>query len=621
MEYRSGYNRSKNHNLQVNAYVIAQPVKNLKFKSSFGYRMNATSYRQYRPTFELSSAGDGYNPTNDRTQQSMGVGSQWQWENTLAYSFRTGEHSIDALIGQSMEKYGLGEEMNVTNSQLIFSDFDHAWLSNTSGTTPGVTSIQGNPYDEGSLTSFFGRVNYSFKETYMASVVMRADGSSNFASGNRWGYFPSVSAGWIISNEEFMEGTQGFMDFFKIRASWGENGNCNIENFQYLATVSFPESSKYSFGNTKTEQTQGGYQDILANNDISWETSRQIDVGFDASFFNTRMRLVFDWYKKTTKDWLVLAPALATNGTGSPFINGGDIENKGIEIALTWNDKAGDLTYGVSVNMAYNQNEVTRIANGEGIIHGREDVLSQGTTEMYRAEVGKSIGYFWGYKTEGIYQNQAEIEARRASGLGVLDNVQPGDIIFADLNSDGSIDEKDKTEIGDPNPDVTAGMNITLGYKGFDLALTAIGSFGHQIAKSYRSFADNEHQNYTTDIFGRWHGEGTSNKLPRLTPGTHSNWQNISDIYIEDADYVKISNLTVGYDFKKLFPKMPLQQARLYFAAQNLFTITGYSGMDPEVGYGYQGSDDEDDSNWSTGIDLGFYPSPRTYLIGVNLKF
>ncbi len=195
-----------------------------------------------------------------------------------------------------------------------------------------------------------------------------------------------------------------------------------------------------------------------------------------------------------------------------------------------------------------------------------------------------------------------------------LEGAQPGDLIFVDTNGDGAITDDDKVMIGDPNPNYQANFSLNFGYKGFDLSLTTVGKFGHQIAKSYRSFADSPLQNYTTEIFERWHGEGTSNKLPRLTSGSHTNWQNISDIYIEDGDYLKLQNLTIGYDFKQLFAKMPLSQARIYFTAQNLFTITNYSGMDPEVGYGY-------DKSWVSGIDLGFYPSPRTYLVGVNIKF
>ena len=612
MVYQRGQNISKNHSLNANAYIIIQPIKNLKLKSTFGYKMSANTYRQYTPEYLLSSTVQ--NPT-DKVNQSAGAGYGWTWENTASYNFKIKDHAFDVVVGQSLEKWGLGEGLNVTNANSIFSDFDHAWLKNTQGLTSGTTNIAGEPWGDGALSSIFGRINYNYKETYLASIVMRADGSSNFARGNRWGYYPSVSAGWVITNEAFMEDSKGWLDFLKIRASWGQNGNCSIDNFQYLATVAFPDDGKYSFGDDKQNQSAGGYADILPNTKVSWETSEQLDLGLDARFLNSRLGLAFDWYNKTTKDWLVKAPMLATYGTGAPFINGGDIENKGYEIALNWNDKVGsDFTYGINFNISHNKNEVTRIANNEGIIHGDANVLSQGTTEMYRAQVGFPIGYFWGYKTEGVFQNQAQIEEYRNAGKGLIAEVQPGDLIFSDLDGDGTITEKDKTQIGNPHPDFTTGLSLTFGYKGFDLSVTTNGAFGQQIAKSYRSFADSKLQNYTTEIFGRWHGEGTSNKLPRLTSGSNVNWQYISDIYIEDGDYLKIQNVTFGYDFKKLFPKMPFGQARLYLTAQNLFTITGYSGMDPEIGYG-------SDKSWVSGIDLGYYPSPRTYLVGVNLKF
>ncbi|MCD7916718.1 MAG: TonB-dependent receptor, partial [Tannerellaceae bacterium] len=611
MDYERGQNKSKNYALNANAYITIEPVKDLRFKSTFGYRMNSWSYRSYTPTYNLSSTSIN---SSDAVQQSLGSQYSWTWENTLAYTFEVNNHSFDAVIGQSLEKWGMGEGIEATNINSIFNDFEHAWLSNTQGVVIGSTVIEGYPSSEGSLASFFGRINYNYKETYMASVVLRADGSSNFARGNRWGYFPSVSAGWVMTNEPFMESVTNWMDFFKIRASWGQNGNCDINPFQYLATVSFDDTAGYLFGTQPTGNlSTGGYGDILPNTDVTWETSEQLDLGFDARFLSGRLGVAFDWYKKTTKDWLVVAPQLASYGTGAPYINGGDVQNKGVEIALNWNDHVSDFTYGINLNLTQNKNEVTRIANGEGIIHGPENVLSQGTTEMYRAEVGYPIGYFWGYKTAGIFQNQAQIDEYRAAGNTVLDGAEPGDVIWVDTNGDGIITDDDKVMIGNPHPKVTMGLGLNFGYKGFDLSITATGAFGHQIAKSYRSFADSKLQNYTTEIFGRWHGEGTSNKLPRLTSGNHSNWQNISDLYIENADYVKMQNITIGYDFKNLFPQMPLEQARLYFTAQNLFTITGYSGMDPEIGY----SPDD----WASGIDLGFYPSPRTFLVGVNLKF
>ncbi len=608
MVYNRGQNLSKNYALNTNAYLEIQPIKSLIFKSTFGYKMSASSYRQYTPMYELSTSSIN---TIDKVNQSMGSGYSWTFENTLAYTFKMQEHSFNALIGQSLEKWGMGENMNVTNGYSLFSDFEHAWLDNTKGLTAGTTTIYGNPWGSGGLESFFGRMNYNYKETYMATVVMRADGSSNFARGNRWGYFPSVSAGWVITNESFMTSTKNWMDFLKLRGSWGQNGNASIPNYQYLATVAFDETAAYSFGNVKTSQSTGGYAEILPNKDIKWETSQTLDLGFDARFLNSRLGVAFDWYNKKTMDWLVQAPVLGSYGTNAPYINGGDVVNKGIEIATNWNDNIGKVSYGVSFNLAHNKNEVTRIANGEGIIHGDANVLSQGTTEMYRAQVGFPIGYFYGYKTAGVFQNQEQIAQTKAF---LQSKPQPGDLIFVDTNNDGKINTDDKVEIGNPHPDFTIGFSFNLGYKGFDLNVAGTGAFGQQIAKSYRSFADSKVQNYTTDIFSRWHGEGTSNKLPRLSSGSNANWQEISDIYIEDGDYVKIQNVTLGYDFKKLFPGMPFGQTRLYVSAQNLYTFTKYSGQDPEIGYG-------GGQNWVSGVDLGFYPSPRTFLMGVNIKF
>ncbi|WP_319503966.1 TonB-dependent receptor [Bacteroides graminisolvens] len=617
MIYNRGNNISKNHALNMSATLKIQPIKNLVWRSQFNYKMSSNSYRQYVPKYKINPSVNSQ-AQSDRTQQSASQGWSYSWENTLNYKFSIDtSHNIDLLAGTSIEKWGMGESMEATNSGGLWSDWDHAWLDNMKDV--GTASATGSPWGEGGLASFFGRVNYDYKEKYMFSAIVRHDGSSNFASGNRWGTFPSFSAGWVMTNEEFMKDLSNWLDFLKLRASWGQNGNCNVAGFQYLATVSFDKTAAYAFNNQVNNPQTGGYANKLPNADITWETSEQLNFGFDARLFRSRLGVAFDWYKKTTKDWLVNAPVLGHYGTGAPDINGGDVENTGIELALNWNDKAGkEFTYTVGVNMAYNKNEVTRIANAEGILHGPSNVLSQGTTEMYRAEVGQPIGYFWGYKTAGVFQNAAEIDAWKAAGNATMSsNPVPGDLIFVDLNGDKAITDADKTNIGNPHPDLTAGLNLNFGYKGFDLTIAGYGAFGHQIAKSYRKFGDGQYDNYTTDVYDTWHGEGTSNKLPRLVPGNNYNYLNISDIYMEDADFFRLQNITLGYDFKKLFPRAPFQQARLYVTAQNLFTITGYSGMDPEVG----ASGDETNYSWGSGIDLGFYPSPRTFLVGVNLKF
>ncbi len=611
MYYRRGLNLSKNHNLSVNAYVELQPIKDLTFKSNFGYRMSASSYRQYTPEYNLSTT-----VTNaiDDISQNQSLGYNWVLENTLSYHLEPKENqSLDIVIGQSVEKWGLGEGVGGTTTLSTFpNQWDKAWLDNGSG-EPKDRTVNGVHWPVGSIASFFGRANYNINETYLASFTMRADGSSNFAKGNRWGYFPSASIGWVLTNEEFLKSSP-HINFLKLRASWGQNGNSNINPFQYLSTIDISNKSGYYFGNNKNSLLKGAYPDIMPNPDIKWETSEQINIGFDSRFINNKLAVVFDWYKKSTIDWLVVAPISAIFGTGAPYINGGDVENKGVELGINWSEIKGDFDYSIGINGAYNKNKVLRIANSEGIIHGLPDVLSQGTKEMYRAQVDYPIGYFYGFKTAGIFQNQEQIDDYRSKNMGVLATAQPGDIIFVDTNQDGAITDADKVMIGNPHPDFSGGFNFNVGYKGIDLAVTTIGSFGHQIAKSYRSFADSPLQNYTTEVFQRWHGEGTSNKYPRLTNGSNTNYQNISDLYIENGNFVKIQNVTLGYNLNKLWKKSPFSQTRIYATVQNLYTFTNYSGMDPEIGYGY-------DQSWVSGIDLGFYPQPRTVMFGLNLKF
>lgn len=614
MVYNHGQNISKSHGLNMTAYLKIEPIKNLIFKSQFGYKMSSNDYRSYTPVYKISQTN--FNSV-DNVTQSGGQGWSYTIDNTLNYILNKGKHNIDAMVGQSFEKWGMGENYSAKSSNLIFSGFDYAWLSNAQSTTH---TVSGGPWDSGALASFFGRINYNYNETYMASAILRVDGSSNFARGHRWGYFPSFSAGWVISNEAFMEPTKNWLDFLKLRASWGQNGNCNISNFQYLATISFDDTAAYSFGSDKTNYTQGSYANIIPNPDVTWEKSEQTDLGLDARLLNNRFGVAFDVYKKKTKGWLIQAPILASAGTNAPYINGGDVENTGFELGLTWNDKIGqDLTYGVNVNIAKNKNNVTRIANSQGIIYGPTNVLSENTAACYRVEVGHPMGYFWGYKTAGVFQNASDISQWIKEGNGVLQtNPQPGDLKFVDTNHDGHITTADKTQIGDPNPHYILGFGFNVGYKGFDLSVTTYGNFGQQVARSYRKFTDGRQENYTTEVYKDWHGEGTSNRYPRLTAGNNGvNWQQISDIYIENADFLKISNISFGYDFKKLWKTCPLEQIRFYATVQNLLTITGYKGMDPEVG----ASGDETKYSWGRGIDLGYYPNPRTVLFGVNLKF
>ena len=611
-DYVRANNETKSHNLRINTYLEIQPVEGLVFRTSLGYLYSSRAHREYVPPYNLGARAV---ENIDRVDQNLSSGFGYQLENTLNYKFSINQtHNFDVLIGQSIEKNGLGQSMYGRNRGMIFDSFEYAYLSNVKTLNPANVTLNGTPWERQQLSSVFGRLNYNYNETYMASLIMRADGSSNFAPGNRWGYFPSVAAGWIISNESFMESAAGLLDYLKLRASWGQNGNQAIDPFQYLAIYSF-SGADYYFGPEKDSRDVGAYPSILSNEDVTWETSEQLNIGIDARLFDSRLGVSADWYQKTTKDWLVQAPVPAVWGASAPFINGGDIENKGVELVFSWNDKAGDLIYGINANIAFNNNEVTRIDNAEGVIEGGNTTFSTSDrTNFYRAEVGYPIAYFYGYETAGIFQSQAEIDAYTGAKI---DGVVPGDPIYVDQpgedgQPDNIISSDDKTMIGDPNPDAIYGFSFNLGYKGFDLSLSANGVAGNQLAVNLRP-DDSFNMNYPSVYLERWHGEGTSNRYPRLAATTTPGWGWNSDIYVEDGDFLRIQNVTLGYDFKELIPRMPLSQARFYLAANNLYTFTSYFGADPEVGHANE--------DWAKGIDVGFYPSPRTFMIGVNLKF
>ncbi len=617
--YGSMMTNSNNENKDVtfsgNVYAELQPIKNLKFRTVFGAVYTTNEYRSFSPLYQFSIYS--FNNTRTSAAQNMSHGLTMTWTNTATYDWTVGEHAFNALLGMEMSRYS-GTYLRGTTGMLRdgFDDWDHAYLDNGTATSAdNGLGAAGHPNDETRTVSYFARFGWNWKETYMINATVRTDGSSRFARGNRYGVFPSVSAGWTISNEAFMEDTHDWLDFLKLRVSWGQVGNQNIDNYQYTAPIT-SSNTYYLFGNQVGADAQSGYWGAypsrLANEDVTWETSEQTNIGIDARFLRSRLSLTADFYIKTTKDWLVEAPILATAGTGAPYINGGDVKNTGIELALTWNDQIGsDFQYNVGVNGAYNKNKVGNIPTEDGIIHGDVNMLYDNTPEFYRASNGHPIGYFWGFETAGIFQNKQQIEDWRAAGNGILQaDVQPGDVIYVDQDHNGVIDDNDKVDLGNGTPDFTYGFNLGFSYKNFDFALNAYGAAGNQIVQSYRNHA-NSKANYTSAILGRWTGEGTSNRIPRVTD-TNINWQ-FSDLYIQDGDYLRISNITVGYDFAKLINLKAISQARLYFQVQNAFTFTKYDGMDPEIGYGT--------SDWVSGIDLGYYPRPRTYLIGVNLKF
>lgn len=598
-------NRNSNQRLFGDVYIQVEPVKGLKFRSSLGLNYNSDQSHGYTPVYHLSIYS--FNDTA-KVKQSMGNGRTLQFDNLLSYDFRVGsDHSFSVMAGSSAIK-SKGTNINGYNFDLRVADINYAYLSVAQNTNRGnpFMGVGGGPY-ESALLSYFGRLQYNFREKYLLNVTYRADGSSRFAMNKRWGYFPSVSAGWVASSESFLQ-TVSWLDYLKIRASWGRVGNQNIAAYMYLSPISF-NNAQYVFSG-EGASTQGAYPSRLGNPDLKWETSEQTNVGFDATIMK-KLNITFDYYVKDTKDWLISIPMLSTAGVDSFLINGGDVRNRGFELALNYRNNIGKLQYSVGVNGAVNKNRIGNIPTSDHTIHGNSNVLYANALEFYRASNGMPVGYFWGYQTNGLFQTEADVNAYvNKSGNKIQPDAQPGDVRYVDLNNDGVINAEDKTKIGDPNPDLTYGLNIGLEYKGFDFQLQASGVAGNEIVQSYRNHSGTQ-TNYSKEILDRWRGPGSSNRIPRVTEDNR-NWTQFSDLYIHKGDYLRISTITLGYDLAGILKKNYLSKVRLYASVLNAFTFTKYTGMDPEVGY---------NESFASGVDLGYYPRPRTVMLGANIRF
>lgn len=628
-------NKNRDFGVGATLYWIIEPIKNLRYRGQINTGYSASNWRSTSTPFSVSSTSAN---ANYGLQQNAEQSSSMSVENTITYAIpEFAKNNIDVMIGQSVEMSKWATRMSMTFSDspddlnsLVMNGWNFTIPSNMANMT-GYSGYD-NPR-EGRIASFFGRINYNYDERYLLTAIVRHDGSNNFARGHRWHTYPSVSAGWVLTNEKFMENATNVMNFFKLRASWGQNGNCQIGNFYYLSNIGFSPTDYADYGykfNSNLIQTvqgvytPGAYAKNVPNEDLTWETSEQWDLGFDTRFFQNRLAFTFDWYVKKTKDWLVQAPLNAVLGyEEAAMINGGDVKNTGVEMALSWSDNIGaDFLYHVNVNAAYNRNKVTRLATASGKIGDAvSSSLFQNSSYVSLVEVGHPIGYFSGMSHSGIWQNQQQIEDARAAGKAVLPNAQPGDFIWDDYDNNGQIEfDGDRHEIGDPNPDWTLGINLGFTWKGLDFSLAGSGAFGMQAMQCYRTaLLANQYLNYTAEILDRWHGEGTSNSVPRLSVGGENN-QWVSTYYMQNADYFKLQNITIGYDFARQF-KTPFQQLRLYVQAQNLCTITKYKGVDPEIGSNggieYNGSG----AGWIRGIDTGLYPSARTFVVGVTVKF
>ncbi len=601
--YYTNQNRDNRQRLFGDVYIIVEPIKGLRFRSSLGMNYSANEGRSFLPQYKLSIY-----EFNDFTNvaQSMGRDRSFQFDNIISYNFDVADvHNFEVMAGTSAIK-NTGSSIFGRNRDLIFPELRYAWLTNATNRDGANITLNGAPYED-ALNSYFGRLQYNINETYLFNFTMRADGSSKFARGNRWGYFPSVSAGWVMSNESFLQ-NNAWLDFLKLRASWGRVGNQNVDGFQFLTPITFANTN-YIFGPEEGVLTAGAYPSRLGNPNVSWETSQQTNIGIDATLFK-RFNINIDFYVKDTKDWLITAPVLATAGADAPVINGGDVRNSGVEVGLSYAGTIGELNYTVSANGAYNKNRIGNIPTLDNIIHGNTNTLYNNSLEFYRAQNGFPVGYFWGLKTDGVFQSEADLVSHSKDGNRIQPAAAPGDVRYVDVNNDGVINDNDRTLIGDPNPDFTFGFSVSAQYKGFDLSILASGVAGNELVQSWRDHSS-PRANYSAAILDRWHGPGSSNRIPRVTEDNR-NWTQFSDLYIHKGDFLRLSNVTIGYDLSRITRKSYLSKVRIYAAGLNLVTFTSYSGMDPEVGYG---------EGFSSGVDVGYYPRPRTFMIGANIKF
>jgi TonB-dependent starch-binding outer membrane protein SusC len=518
----------------------------------------------------------------------------------MIYTKKFGARHDFTFTAGTTALYNRADWSGGANTNLPTNDPNDAFISNTIDPIASQSAYQGA--DESSLFSYFGRANYSLDNKYIFSATFRADGSSRFGRNNRFGYFPSVSGAWVISEEDFWN--VDAVNFLKLRSSWGRNGNDRIGNYSFTTVVL--SGQNYTFGPNENI-TNGSVSLVTANPDLRWETSTQTNFGLDLELMNGQLGFITDYYVKQTTDMLYAAPIPLIAGTAPPIQNVASAENQGWEFAVYYRNRKSAFKYNLGANIAFVKNRVTSLGlGGEPVLSGR---VQSANAFAAKTEVGQPIASFFGYVTDGIFQNQQEVEAHAFQSEGTA----PGDIRFADLNGDGVIDILDQTYIGNPTPDFTYGFNMDFEYKGFDLALFFHGTYGNEIYNSTVRY-DFTYVNRPVSALERWTGPGTSDFEPRVNLNDPNQNARVSDRFVEDGSYFRLKNVQFGYNFPGAWTsRARLQKLRVYVSAQNLLTFTQYSGLDPEIG--------AIGNALEIGIDRGFYPQARTVMGGVSVTF
>ncbi|ANQ52618.1 TonB-dependent receptor [Flammeovirga sp. MY04] len=583
----------------ASVYGEVEILHGLNFKTNLAADISNSHHKMFMPEFELNDTGKppylfslGAELDEERSERTM-----WLWENTLNYKKSFGKHNIGLLAGYTMQHsrrntmgvavYGenLSESMSILNGSYL------------------IKSDPSSPLFDKNTLSYIGRAIYDYDGKYMATVNFRRDGSSVFTKENRFSNFMSGSVGWLISKESFM--ANGPFDLLKVRASYGSLGNDQIND---RATQPILDSKPRYVFNGESMVTAVAPDGQLFNNTLVWEKQVQTNIGIDGAVLKNKLSFTVDYFIKTSDDLLLDYALPHTTGHKNVYVNAGEVQNKGWEFTVNWGDKKGDFSYNIGANATFINNEVTRLAEGLPFITEAKRAHFEFTRN--RIEVGQSLYSIYGFKSDGIYQSQSEIDAGPTPYGSVV--TAPGDIRYKDLNGDGKITDEDRTFIGDASQDITYGMNFNLGYKGIDFNLQLQGVYGNDVFNTTKFFTQSYHRNFnmSTDVLGAWTPENNSQTQPRAIAQELTNNDLISDWWVEKASYLRVKNIQLGYSLnERTLAKLGgLNRLRLYVAGQNLWTFTNFTGLDPEVPL--------------NGIlPDGPYPMSRSFIGGIQVGF
>ncbi|WP_033957922.1 SusC/RagA family TonB-linked outer membrane protein [Psychroserpens jangbogonensis] len=579
-------------------------LDNIMFTGRVGFNTSNSEGKTFSK--EVNYGGKVFDVPRSRVDQNAINDNDYTFDAFATYSNVFSEdHNVKLTVGSTVYKQ-FGNGLFATGYDVPNNAWEFADIALATGTSEG-RDVGSYAYDERRL-SFFARVQYDYKGKYLLSAMLRRDLSTRFGPENRVAYFPSMTAGWIISDENFFSNVNA-VNFLKLRASYGILGNDQIGNNGYVSLLD--GEATYVFDNALVNGQAIG---VLPNPDLKWEEAKKFDLGIDIKLLNNKIDITADYFINTRDNLLIGnipvsgITGISAPGSGSPTVNAGKVENKGFEFAIGYKEYISDnFKFGINYNITTLKNEVLEVNNSTGFLEGGN--FGVGQLAPSRMEAGQPIGYFYGLQTNGIFQNQAEVDAHaNQSDLGAV--AAPGDIRYVDSNGDGTVNADDRTNIGDAIPDVTMGLNLNFSYKGFDFSVYTFASIGNDMVRNYeRTLTDVNRSNFALN---RWTGEGTSNTVPRVTTEATSN-NVFSDYFVEDASYIRIQNVQLGYTVPAdLTEKFNISKVRVYVGVNNLYTFTEYRGYDPGASSG---------APIGGGIDDGFYPVPRTFLVGLNLNF